>query len=407
MTRSCTVALARRQLPGSASRSYGTRSQALGGCSLPLSYSTSHYYRLYSTSPPPVDKTTTTSTTSDSSLPLQQQKSRRIELRPGPVKPHITGVAVPTRTATSKTNKALAERATKDSTVPAASGSATSEDGVISSAKHDLEEAAQHGILVPPPPNAGVVARLFHQAKELFKFYYRGLKLINTNRKRANEMKERVKIGGPPLTRWEHRFIRTSEEDMRKLIPFALIILIAEEVIPLVVMYTPFILPSTCILPAQKERIDGKLHAKQQVSAASMRDTFERIYALGKSDAGKDVKHLLDGPGLIAYSGILGHSNYSLDFLRMRKIRKHLSAVAEDDALLIREARGSRLTPSEVTGALSERGIVTEGLSLKQQQARLQWWLTEIQKSQTESQQHDDPIAHHLVLIARDVIGRK
>ena len=44
----------------------------------------------------------------------------------------------------------------------------------------------------------------------------RGLKLINTNRKRANEMRERVKNGGPPLTRWETRFIRTYKEDALK-----------------------------------------------------------------------------------------------------------------------------------------------------------------------------------------------
>lgn len=85
--------------------------------------------------------------------------------------------------------------------------------------------------------------------------------------------------------------------------PFALIILIAEEVIPLVVMYAPFILPSTCILPAQKERIDSKRRAKQHAFAASQRDVFARIHTLGGSSAGKDVKHLLDGPGLVAVSG--------------------------------------------------------------------------------------------------------
>ena len=144
-------------------------------------------------------------------------------------------------------------------------------------------------------------------------------------------------------------------------------------------MYAPFILPSTCILPAQKERIEHKLRAKQQAFAAESRDTFERILALGTSSAGADVKHLLDGPSIAAVSGyvtflgnislssflltvlpsnrILGHSNYSVNFLRTRKIRKHLSAVAEDDALLIRETRGSRLTPSEIAEALSERGM--------------------------------------------------
>ena len=68
-------------------------------------------------------------------------------------------------------------------------------------------------------------------------------------------------------------------------------------------MYAPFILPSTCILPAQKERIEHKLRAKQQAFAAESRDTFERILALGTSSAGADVKHLLDGPSIAAVSG--------------------------------------------------------------------------------------------------------
>ena len=41
----------------------------------------------------------------------------------------------------------------------------------IEIAKHDIEDAAAHGILKPPPPGAGMVRRLFHQAKELFVRY--------------------------------------------------------------------------------------------------------------------------------------------------------------------------------------------------------------------------------------------
>jgi LETM1 and EF-hand domain-containing protein 1, mitochondrial len=134
-------------------------------------------------------------------------------------------------------------------------------------------------------------------------------------------MRERVQRGGPPLTRWEHRFLGTCKEDttkyvynvfsqldvdshtLNRLVPFALIILIAEEVIPLVVMYAPFILPSTCILPAQKQRIDEKRREKQQASAVSMLQTFERIRNLAANRTNIDLKHLLDSPGLAAISG--------------------------------------------------------------------------------------------------------
>lgn len=72
------------------------------------------------------------------------------------------------KASTSKANNASTEPAKKEATPTTTSESVTAEEGIISSAKHDLEEAAQHGILAPPPPNAGTIHKLYHQAKELF-----------------------------------------------------------------------------------------------------------------------------------------------------------------------------------------------------------------------------------------------
>ena len=48
------------------------------------------------------------------------------------------------------------------------------------------------------------------------KFYWRGIKLIWTRRARVREMEERVKAGGPPLSRWETKFIQTNRLDTIK-----------------------------------------------------------------------------------------------------------------------------------------------------------------------------------------------
>lgn len=165
VTRSRTAILTRRQLTGPVSRSYGTHSS---GLSLLSSYNASRYNRQYSTSLPPTDKGKAASTIPEPPLPVQQQKSRKVELRPGPVKPHITGGTVSVKASTSKANNASTEPAKKEATPTTTSESVTAEEGIISSAKHDLEEAAQHGILAPPPPNAGTIHKLYHQAKELF-----------------------------------------------------------------------------------------------------------------------------------------------------------------------------------------------------------------------------------------------
>lgn len=46
--------------------------------------------------------------------------------------------------------------------------------------------------------------------------------------------------------------------------PFVLIVVIIEEIIPLIVMYAPGMLPSTCVLPSQRARIDAKRHTRQR-----------------------------------------------------------------------------------------------------------------------------------------------
>lgn len=145
------------------------------------------------------------------------------------------------------------------------------------------------------------------------------MKLINTNRVRVGKMRARVAAGGPALTRWETRFVQTYKQDAlkyvyirtsrtspshrfsRRLIPFALIIIIAEEAIPLVVLWAPFLLPSTCVLPAQKERIAAKKRAGQQIIAETSKGIFEDV--LRRASAQKDLQTLLGSGDARAISG--------------------------------------------------------------------------------------------------------
>lgn len=91
----------------------------------------------------------------------------------------------------------------------------------IQTAIEDMRNAAQHGILAPPPENAGRVRRLWHQAKELFKFYWHGLRLIWVHRRTVNDIEkrlaaERAEGREASMTRWEWQFIRTYRRDLVK-----------------------------------------------------------------------------------------------------------------------------------------------------------------------------------------------
>ncbi|GBE81380.1 predicted protein [Sparassis crispa] len=335
--------------------------------------------RLYTTATPP-QATKSAQNDSKQHIPpvISPSRKPKIELRPGPVK-----VSKATHTPTepaAASPKPASTKANPEPLSPSASPDSTSK--FAKATEHDFEEASKHGILAPPPEGAGMIRRLIHQGKEFFKFYWRGLKLIESNRRRAKAIRERVKTGGRPLTRWETRFIRTNKEDLLKLIPFALIILIIEEIIPLVVLYAPFILPSTCILPSQKDRIDAKRRLKQKEYTVKDRRTFELVRQRIEADSSVPVENLLDSSALAAFNGSLALPTWGPAPLLLRRLKRHLAAIAEDDALLTREDSGRWLTEAQLRDALEERGIVTEGVPQKLWQTRLEWWLSHADTAQ-------------------------
>jgi LETM1 and EF-hand domain-containing protein 1 len=76
-------------------------------------------------------------------------------------------------------------------------------------------------ILKPPPPDASTIGVLWHQAKELFKFYYGGIKMQWTHHKMVQDINARVKAERAQgiergMTRWETQFVRTHEKDLIK-----------------------------------------------------------------------------------------------------------------------------------------------------------------------------------------------
>ncbi|PCH43839.1 hypothetical protein WOLCODRAFT_138619 [Wolfiporia cocos MD-104 SS10] len=335
--------------------------------------------RLLSTSPPPTPTPAKASTgqTEPSPPPVSPSRKHKVELRPGPVKPPkptpAPGVPPPAPAPAST------------------SASPAKSEGLVDATKKDLEDASQHGILAPPPPDASWAGRLWHQAKELFKFYFRGIKLIAIHRRRVRELEARVRAGGPPLTRRELRFIATNQQDLNKLVPFLLIIIIIEEILPLVVLYAPFLLPSTCLLPSQKARIDEKRREKQQLYAKEYKSTFLEILA---------APGAMKSSSLAALNGLLSLPTMSPDALRLRRLRKHLAAIAEDDTIIEREGRGDQLSAEELRDALEARGIIAEGMSAKTMHSRLQWWLTNAEQGDA------DPIERRIVLVARVGAGK-
>jgi LETM1 and EF-hand domain-containing protein 1 len=256
---------------------------------------------------------------------------------------------------------------------------ATAIKGTIS----DVSEAAKHGVLEPPPEGAGRIKRLWHQFKQLFQFYWRGVKMLFQHRKLATAIRKRIdeeKNNGEPssLTRWESQFLRTHDSDMVKLVPFVLIIVTLEEILPLIVLYAPFLLPSTCILPSQLDRIAAKADEKKLEAIVSAQFLLSAM----SEDASASAHDVVAG-GLSGLSGemawtlcsLMSLSNKGPTFMLRRRLRKHLAYLDSDDTLLKKEHDGATLTTEELRDTLRERGFMTHNVDESKLRPGLKQWL--------------------------------
>jgi LETM1 and EF-hand domain-containing protein 1 len=143
--------------------------------------------------------------------------------------------------------------------------------------------------------------------------------LVIKHRRQAQAIQARVKTGGESLSRWESRFIQTNKSDLvryltsqpkalfvilfltfseLRLVPFVAIMLVLEEVLPLIVLYAPGMLPSTCILASQRERIETKRYEKQRAYAEEMRDAFLEVRKAGATALASSLPSTNSGVGL-------------------------------------------------------------------------------------------------------------
>lgn len=160
------------------------------------------------------------------------------------------------------------------------------------------------------------------------------------------------------------------------MIPFLLVALVLEEIIPLIALYAPFVLPSTCVLPSQQARIDEKASERAMIAAANSRHILAKLTKQGDSvralslDAirGRETSTAicrsvpavtLDIFTAQTRSRILGLSSLGLGFdaVRIRRIRRHLQFIGQDDLLISQDNLVGCLSEGDLDKALRERGM--------------------------------------------------
>ncbi|KAF9264221.1 hypothetical protein L218DRAFT_958646 [Marasmius fiardii PR-910] len=328
--------------------------------------------------------TTSTSTSTAKEIPpILHQKKHKIDLHPAPKK--IGSASQPTPKPTPVTSQ--------KPTPPPPESPKNEDEGVKLTIQRDIKHAEALGILKPAHPDAPFFRKLLHSTWELTKFYFRGAKLIYTRQGEIKAIKGRVRSGGTPITRLEGRLIETQRRDINKVVPFLVIAVLLEELIPVIAIYAPFMLPSPCLLPAQRERIEAKKALKALSTISSSRPMFLALQA--KSQGGKLPLAALREPGSATMvCSMLQLPTFGIDLLRLWRIRRHLRFISSDDQLLIRDDMLKTMTKDDLNQALAERGFATQGLSLKDSQARLKWWLDSVKESSPE-----DSVSRRLSLL--------
>lgn len=92
--------------------------------------------------------------------------------------------------------------------------------------------------------------------------------------------------------------------------PFISIVAVLEEILPLVVIYAPFLLPSTCKLPAQAKRIDDLADVKRWDSLVALGGVLALRDGL---DAGRAQGQMFGSSAEAGALQVLGHENGMLE----------------------------------------------------------------------------------------------
>ncbi|KAL1743129.1 hypothetical protein HDZ31DRAFT_83628 [Schizophyllum fasciatum] len=307
-----------------------------------------------------------------------QTKEPKVVLRPGPVKPSSTAAKKAPATPSPTPN------GTKSASNlhPPPPPSPLHPHDVKEVVAADLQEAYVHGVFKPPPPDASTMGKWWHTIVQYTKFYYNGVKMVVTRTPQAREIRARLKgtAPGPAPTRAEVRLLALHEQDVKKMVPFITLVIIAEELIPLVAIWAPWMLPSTCVLPTQRARIIEERHRAAVEGSLRSGPAFAQLRAAAEGDPPRVKLSALSSLNRQALKDLCRILHASLFFPR-RHIEQRLRAVAADDELLIKEILPSkrvRLSDDEVAEALAERGIPHEGLPRKQQERLLLQWLEDV-----------------------------
>ncbi|TIB34006.1 hypothetical protein E3P85_01114 [Wallemia ichthyophaga] len=232
-------------------------------------------------------------------------------------------------------------------------------------------------VLPPPRADASLAGRWWHKGKTLVIFYWRGIKQIWLNRQVVRQIEARQQ--SHPLTHREFQLVSTHKKDIKKLVPFAILFVLLEEIIPLIAYLAPQVLPSTDVLPSQKVSIRRAVERRQKSALETYRNAYNEA-TRRQLESGLSGGVHMSPHQVTLFLKLLDLSTKGTSSMRQKRLERYLAHISQDDECILgQEVENIKatafLSEGEVSDACSARGFLTLDVKDEDLTKLLNQWL--------------------------------
>ena len=249
---------------------------------------------------------------------------------------------------------------------------------------------------------------IWQKVKKEARHYWDGTKLLATEVKISSRLALKM-AAGYELTRRENRQLQRTVQDLGRLVPFSVFVIVpfAELLLPVALKLFPNLLPSTYEGQKSKDAKASSLRATRKEVSNFLRDTlketglrvsavnaqreefmefFKKVRATGQSPTQEDVIKVckifkddltldnLSRPQLVGMCRYMNLNTFGTDMMLRYQIRHRMRQIKRDDRAISYEGVDSLSVP-ELQMACASRGLRTQGMSPARLREDLQTWM--------------------------------
>lgn len=275
------------------------------------------------------------------------------------------------------------------------------------------DPATSDNVKASPPakgtaPQAPLMTRVWKKVKHEAAHYWHGTKLLVSEVRISARLQWKI-LHGEQLTRRERRQLKRTTQDLLRLIPFSVFLIVPfmELLLPVALKLFPNMLPSTFedkfaaeekqrkLLRVRLEmakflqetlRESGLKANSHIVSSDEFKEFFRKVRSTGESPSARDVINVaklfdddltldnLSRPQLVSMCRYMGLNAFGTDNFLRGAIRSRLMSLRRDDQLIHTEGIDA-LSTAELRHACQSRGIRTTGIPTSGLQEELTTWI--------------------------------